>query len=149
MDDKVLPLHVLLDTVGDFLAEGRSVRFVPDGRSMLPFIRGGRDSVVLVGAGRSLEVGDIVLAQIHKEYVLHRIWALDGDAVTLMGDGNLRQREACGRSEVLGVVTEIVRPGGRRVKPGRGTLWRKLLPVRPLLLALLKRTVYRQDFRSP
>ena len=148
MENKVLPQKALFDTIDSFLGEGKRVAFIPDGRSMLPFIRGGRDSVVLARPDRPLEVGDIVLVHIHKEYVLHRIRASEGGELLLMGDGNLGQKERCKPSEVLGIVTEIVKADGRRVKPGKGSLWRMLLPVRPLLLAILKRTVFKQDFKD-
>lgn len=149
MESKVIPNDVLFETAGGFIAEGKSVLFIPEGRSMLPFIRGGRDSVVLTRPSAPLEVGDIVLARAGGRYVVHRIRAVEGDEVTLMGDGNLRGKEKCTTGDVIGIVTEIVKPGGRRVKPGKGFLWRKLLPARRLLLAVLKRTVFIEDYRNP
>ena len=106
----------------------------PKGNSMLPFIRGGVDSVKL-REPKSLEVGNIVLARFGGRYLVHRIIAIDGTKVTLMGDGNLRGLTEEGDvSEVLGVVDEIILPNGRHRKPGKGWIWRKLLPVRKYLL---------------
>ena len=108
---------------------------------MLPFIRGEKDSVNLKRFD-AVEVGDIVLARIAPQrYVLHRIIAIEGDTVTLMGDGNLVGTESCRLSDILGTVREIIRPNGSVKKVTKGTIWRKLLPVRRYLL-----WVYRKLF---
>lgn len=106
---------------------------------MRPFIRGGRDSVVLRHSGQ-IAVGDIVLAHTRERgYVLHRVYRMLPDTLVLMGDGNLREEENCRRGDVIGKVTGIIRKGrcidctsrGERWKAG---IWMRLLPVRRLLL---------------
>ena len=104
---------------------------------MLPFIRGGRDSVVLQKK-ESVEVGDIVLIRLPGRYVLHRVIALDGDKVTLMGDGNIAGTEECTRADIMGTAIEIGR-GNRAVKPGKGRIWRALKPFRRYILAIYRR----------
>ena len=121
------------------LDEGRTVRFTPLGSSMLPFIRGGRDSVVLCKKD-SVEIGDIVLARLQGRYVLHRVVGLDGEKVTLMGDGNIAGTEECTLKDVMGTVTEIGR-GKKTVKPGKGRLWGALKPIRRYILAIYRRIV--------
>lgn len=123
------------------LAEGKGVVFTPEGNSMLPFIRSGRDSVLLSPPVRPLETGDIILAKIGPRYILHRIIALHGDQVTLMGDGNLHEKERCTAADVIGIVTEIRKGDGRVVIPGKGRLWHMLKPIRRYLLAFYKRVV--------
>lgn len=115
MNTKKRQDRVLLDNVQYFsevarlLAEGHSVTIPAKGRSMLPFIIGGRDSLVLVAAG-SLCVGDIVLARLpERGYVLHRVYRLSGDSLTLMGDGNLRAVERCRAGDVVGKAVAILR----------------------------------------
>lgn len=115
------------------LAEGKQVRLTPVGNSMLPFIRGEVDSVVLQKP-ESLRVGDIALAPYHGRYVLHRIICIDGNTVVMMGDGIVKAKEKVDRTTVLATVNEIVKADGRRCKPTRGYLWRLLLPVRRYLL---------------
>jgi len=88
MDKRVVPNKVLLEEAGLLLEEGREVSFTPLGNSMLPFIRGGKDSVRLCKKP-SVEVGDIVLARLPGRYVLHRVVGMEGERLTLMGDGNL------------------------------------------------------------
>ena len=107
---------------------------------MLPFIRGGKDRVLLRRQD-SHAVGDIVLAHFDGRYILHRIVALDGDAVTLMGDGNLQGQEKCRTGAIVGTVAAVIRPSGRRRTPGKGRVWRALKPVRRYLLAIYRRLI--------
>lgn len=137
MDKRVVPNTIILEEAGQLLNEGRTVRFTPLGNSMLPFIRGGRDSVVLQKKD-SVEVGDIVLIRLPGRYVLHRVIALDGEKVTLMGDGNSVGTEECTRADIMGTAIEIGR-GNRTIKPGKGRIWRALRPFRRYILAIYRR----------
>ena len=144
MDKRTLPNEILLGEVAAVLREGREAVITPTGNSMLPFIRGGHDRVVLRRLD-TLEEGDIVLVKIEDRYILHRLVALDGDALTLMGDGNIRGQEHCTKADVIGTVTAIIRrPGGREHRPGKGRLWRTLRPFRRYLLAIYRRLLYRE-----
>lgn len=140
MDKRVLPNDILLGEVAAVLREGREVVISPTGNSMLPFIRDGRDRVVLRKQD-DLAVGDIVLMYTGGRYILHRVIEIDGERVTLMGDGNLKSVEHGTRAEVIGTVTEILRPGGRSVRPGTGRFWRVLKPVRRYILAIYRRLI--------
>ena len=111
MEKGLLPNEVMLGEVSRLLEEGREVVMKPKGNSMLPFIRGDIDSVAL-RKPEQLKVGDIALARFNGKYILHRVIALEGDKVTLMGDGNLSGTEKGNRSEVFGIVTEIISPEG-------------------------------------
>ncbi len=68
-----LPNETLLPEVAEMLLEGNIITIKAKGNSMLPFIIGNRDSVIL--RRRDIfTVGDIVLAEVAPEYfVLHRI----------------------------------------------------------------------------
>ncbi len=138
MEKVVLPNEVLLDEVARFLAEGRDVVLPPKGRSMLPFIREGRHTVRLHKMDK-VDKGDIVLAHYGESFVMHRVIAVEGDVVTLMGDGNLTGTERVGISDVCGTVIEIIDRNGRSRKPSKGRLWRKLLPVRKYLLKVYRK----------
>lgn len=131
---------VLIPEMVRLLHEGKSVTFTPTGVSMRPFIEGGQDSVLLTNVD-TLRIGDIVLAQISPDhYVLHRLIALQGDQVTLMGDGNLFGQEHCSRSDVLAKVQQITSPKGHRKPITSGRLWLALLPIRRLLLKVYRHT---------
>lgn len=138
MDRRILPDDVLLSEVAAVLREGREAVIAPAGNSMLPFIRGGRDRVALRRCDDAAP-GDIVLVRTGGRHVLHRVIARDGERLTLMGDGNLRQTESCTRADLLGTAVEIIRPDGSRRKPGKARLWRMLRPLRRILLAIYKR----------
>ena len=141
-----LPNEVLLEEVAALLAEGRDVEIMAKGTSMLPFIIGGRDSVILrKEADGSFLPGDIVLARRSPgNYVLHRLISVDGDRVTLKGDGNVFGTETVDRKDILGKVTAVVSPSGRKRVPGNAYLWRNLNPfARRCVLALYRRTIYK------
>ena len=138
MDKRTLPNEFLLGEVAAVLRDGREAVIIPTGNSMLPFIRDGVDRVAL-RACPDVSIGDIVLVKIDGRYLLHRIIAREGDALTLMGDGNLVGTEACTVADVLGTVTEILRPDGRSCTPGKARLWRILRPFRRYLLGVYRR----------
>lgn len=121
------------------LSRGRFVTLRAKGNSMFPFIADGRDGIVLRKSD-DLSIGDIALARIPgKGYVLHRIYGMEGEWLTLMGDGNLRATERCRREDVLGKAVRIVRNGKNVechsfLERFKAACWRKLLPVRRYLL---------------
>ena len=122
------------------VGEGIAVTFPVNGRSMLPFIVGGRESVILEKP-RPAQVGDVVLAHIdNTRYVIHRILKIEGENVTLMGDGNLYGVERCRIQDIKATATHVVGKGGKRrsldsrQSRRRAKLWRKLQPVRKWLL---------------
>ncbi len=138
MNTVQLPNDILLASAKDFLDEGREVVLRAKGNSMLPYIRDGRDSVVLKKSD-SYGVGDIVLVQLPGRFIMHRIIKADGDSFTMMGDGNVRGTESFTVGDVLGKVIWIVKEDGRRVAPGKGRAWRALLPVRRYILGIYRR----------
>ena len=141
-----LPNEILLEEVAALLDEGREVEIMSKGTSMLPFIVGGRDSVILrKEESRGHKPGDIVLARRSPgNYVLHRIIGVGGEKITLRGDGNVFGTEAVALEDVLGKVIAVVKPSGRKRVPGNAYLWRNLNPfVRRCFLALYRRTVYK------
>lgn len=134
-----------LPHVAALVSEGHSVTILLKGRSMRPFLQDGRDKGVLVSPD-DLRVGDAVLAWANGDhYVLHRIVALRGDDVTLLGDGNIRC-EHCKRHEVLAKVRGFLRKGRTREDSTSGWKWRiysffwmRLYPLRHYLLYALRR----------
>lgn len=138
---------MLLPEVGRLVAEGNEVVLRAKGNSMLPFIRNERDSIVM-SAPKEPFVGEIVLAEVAPgRFVMHRIVSIDGDRITMMGDGNIRGTESFDRKHILAHVSKIIRcrkDGGessridcespRHLRLAR--LWGRLLPLRRWLLAL-------------
>lgn len=137
-----VPNEVLIPQVEQLVAKGIEVTIRARGNSMLPYIRGDRDNVVLQRA-ESVEVGDIVLVRLPGRFVMHRIIEAQGDSFVMMGDGNIRGTESFSREEIIGKVVCIVKPDGRRVIPGKARIWRRLLPIRRYILAIYRRTILR------
>ena len=145
MEKIVLPKKALFDEVSYLLSEGREVLIPTKGNSMLPFIHGERDRVLLVNR-TDIKKGDIVLARIiDSQYILHRIIDIDDGTLMLMGDGNLCRKETCHAEDIVGVVKEIIRPGDKRINVNSrefkflSRLWVGLLPLRRYILAIYRR----------
>ena len=126
--------------------EGMRVTFPVKGYSMLPFIIGSRESVDLIKP-EQIQVGAVVLAWVEESrYVIHRIIRIDGNQVTMMGDGNIAGVEHCRLGDVAAKAINVVTPDGKhhplynpwRIKASR--LWWRLLPVRRWILAIYRRT---------
>lgn len=144
-ENYIIPDSVIFESAAEMLSEGHSVVLRPKGNSMLPFIHGSLDNVKLERLGQVL-AGDIVLARLNPDkYILHRVYYIDGEKLTLMGDGNNRGQEHCLTSDVIGTVTEIIRSSGRsvdarsRAELRRARLWRRLLPLRRYILGVYRR----------
>lgn len=75
MEKVVISNDIFFAEVLRVLREGKNVTIPVKGVSMLPFIRGDRDSVELepLADARPLAVGDIVLFRVAGRYILHRI----------------------------------------------------------------------------
>lgn len=144
MERRILPNDLLLGEVSRLVAEGEKVTLKTKGVSMLPFIVGGRDSVVLQRP-QELEVGMIVLAEVSKgTYLLHRIISLKDDEVVLMGDGNIAGVERCRVADVKAMAVSILKKGKTTDVNGKrhqrqARIWRSLLPVRRWILAVYRR----------
>lgn len=135
-----IPNDILLGAVKKALREGHTCTISVKGRSMRPFLEDKRDRVILAPVTSPLAIGDAVLAEIREDtYVLHRIIEINGNVVTLMGDGNLRGTETCRAEDICGIVTRYIHPrlsfsAASRTTRSAVKVWRRLLPVRyPLL----------------
>ena len=124
--------------------EGVNVTLPVNGNSMLPFIIGGKESVIL-HRPLLIDVGDVVLAWVDGcRYVVHRIIRIDGDNVTLMGDGNLTT-EHCALSDIKARVTHVVSADNKkrdlysRWRVRAAKVWYWLRPIRRYLLAIYRR----------
>lgn len=128
------------------VANDERVTLPVNGHSMLPFVVGWRDCVILQKP-RQPKVGDVVVAWVEgRRYVLHRIIRIDGERVTLMGDGNLRGTETCTLSDVKALATHVVDVKGRtydlysKRQRWAAKVWWYIRPVRRYLLAIYRRT---------
>ena len=138
-----LPQEDLLGECIRILHEGRSVLLKAKGSSMYPFIRDG-DTVLLQRCGE-VRRGDVVLARTEEgKLVMHRVLAMKGERIALMGDANLRKTELCLRSDIAGTVIAITREGKTRgcattSERFRAGIWMAMLPLRRILLAVMRK----------
>ena len=135
----------IIEEVIRLVREGVSVTLLVNGNSMLPFIIGGKESVILQKP-EQLIVGDVVLAWADGyRYVVHRIICIEGDRVTLMGDGNLIGTEHCTLNDIKAVATHVVDARVRihyiynRWRKSAAKMWFRLRPMRRYLLAIYRR----------
>lgn len=136
---------VILDEAVRLVSDGVSVTLPVNGRSMLPFIIGGQESVILQKP-ETVEVGDVVLAWVEGcRWVVHRIICIDGDHVTLMGDGNIVGTEHCTVADVKARVTHVVGADGKahyiynRWRTLGAKVWWRLRPIRRYLLFIYRK----------
>lgn len=130
-------------SVKTLIDEGRTVEIPVRGWSMRIFVEHERDKAILAPCQTEcLRRGDVVLADVGDDtYVLHRIIAIDGDRLTLMGDGNIAGTESCTRSDVVAIVTGFIRKGHRQPDMLTSRKWRIYsaiwMPCRPIRRYLL------------
>lgn len=137
--------NYIIEEAVKLVREGVSVTLPVNGQSMLPFIVGGKESVILQKP-EGLNVGTVVLAWVDdSRYVVHRIVGIEGDRLVLMGDGNLKGKEYCKAPDVKAKVTHVVSADGQThflytTKRWRAAkVWWYLRPIRRILLAIYRR----------
>lgn len=138
----------------ELLKEGKEVTIPVKGTSMLPLIRGGRDTVVLEGVEsmtpegverRYVKPTEIVLFRAGGRYILHRILAIEDGVAQIQGDGILKNKEYCPSDNIYGRVIILLRGGNKTVDPYSDRmmrlfrLWMWLKPVRRYILAVYRR----------
>lgn len=124
--------------------EGHTVTLNLRGYSMRPFLENERDKALLQRPDK-IETGMPVLAEISKgRYVLHRIIRIDGDKVTLLGDGNYIP-EHCTLADIKAVAIAFYRKGSSKPDSIYGRkweiysrLWTLLYPIRRYLLFIYR-----------
>jgi len=100
MNEMVGLIEEVISTDGEF-------RLYPKGTSMLPLIRQGKDSVILVKPSL-LSNKDIVLyKRANGQFVLHRIIQINGDDLILCGDNQSDLENGIKTSDVIAKVKAV------------------------------------------
>ena len=122
------PNAQLLPEIIKLLNEGHTVTLQLRGFSMRPFLEDKRDKALL--AKREIyNIGEPVLAEISpRHYVLHRIIKIEGEDVTLKGDGNLTTESCKMKDRIDGRKWRIY-----------SAIWTALSPCRRYLLAFYRK----------
>ena len=140
-----IPNAILIPEIIKYLEQGHTVTLPLKGFSMRPFLESNRDMALLTSP-KNIKVGDPVLAEIApKQYVLHRIISINGEHVTLLGDGNLTP-EHCLLSNIKASIEGFYRKGRKKLDRTDGRKWKlyskiwiTLRPLRRWLLAFYRR----------
>ena len=123
----------MFSIVRDLLLEGSPVRVSVKGQSMLPFFRSGSTISLRPIRKEDFRKYNVVLADTGRNFVIHRIIALDDDHVTLLGDGNIYGTETMARAKVYGIID------CSRTHIFFARIWLWLRPVRRFPLAIIRR----------
>lgn len=140
--------EVAKDNIESVVAPGELFKIIVTGYSMLPLLGFGRDTIVV----RRTDEGEPITGRIamfrakDRHIIVHRVVAVRGDEIIFQGDGNPYKREYAKRSDVVGVVEEVIREDGRTVScttrqwQRRERVWlSQPAIVRRYALALLRR----------
>lgn len=109
LHDKNLYLEQLFPLIQEQLAQGKTVRFAPQGVSMLPMLRQGRDKVILAAPNGRLKKYDLPLyRRDNGRFVLHRVVSV-GETYTCIGDNQLDPERGVRDDQIIAVVTAFTR----------------------------------------
>lgn len=143
MEKKKVRLSELLPVIEETLATGGTVKLPITGTSMLPLLVAGRDTVTLSPVTGKLQKFDIPFYRRRDgAFVLHRIVACAEDnTYTLCGDNQWVLEKGVSDTQIIGVVSEIMRGGkvfsveSKKYKR-YVRIWHRLLPVRKYIVKL-------------
>jgi len=139
---RIIPIDAIFENVDQLLSEGKSVELRCFGRSMQPYLRGDGSEVIVASPFSTDELipGAIVLFRYQGKYICHRIVFREEKKLTIQGDGVIKKQEQVLVSDVIGIIRTIIRrnkqPVSTQTKAAQRywSCWRRLLPVRRLLL---------------
>ncbi len=142
----LLSNDILIPEVARLVSEGKTVTLPLRGYSMRPYLEDGRDKGLLTKVTEPLKVGDVILARIDGDgdgncrYALHRIVRIEGDEITMYGDGNYSP-EHIKESDVLAIAKGFYRKGSDRLDSvdslPYSIYWRTWVWLRPMRRYLL------------
>lgn len=119
-DEKVkieyLSIEEMMPIINESLRAGGSVELPVRGRSMLPLLQEGRDSVILRSLKKPLKKHDVILYKRESgTYVLHRIVALEEGGCACKGDNQRAVEHGITHAQIIARVVAF-RRGGRLVR---------------------------------
>lgn len=132
---------ILIPHIAGLIQQGHTVTLPLRGYSMRPYLEDNRDKALLEPTPPQLHVGDVVLATIApKRYALHRIVSINGQDITLYGDGNFSP-EHITQHDVLAIATGFYRKGSDKLEPVKSRAyilyWKSWVALRPIRRYLL------------
>lgn len=125
----------MFSIVRDLLLDGSTVTVAVKGQSMLPFFLSGSTVVINPIKEEDFRKYSVVFADNNGHFVIHRIIAIDGNRVTLLGDGNIVGTETMTKDKVYGAIKCST------LHIFFAKIWLWMRPVRRYPLAILRRVL--------
>lgn len=115
--NKKVDLKDMIPLMREQLDAGKTVSFVPRGKSMLPMLIGGEDMIILEKPKGRLHMFDVALYYRRETdtYSVHRVVGFKKDKTYVMlGDNNFQREYGITDDDVVGVVTNYYHKGKMR-----------------------------------
>ena len=113
MRERKINLNDLIPLIKEKLDEGGEVTFSPNGTSMLPTLKAGRDRLILVSPPERLKKYDVALfLRDNGQYVLHRVIKCK-EQYTFIGDNQFFYEKNIGHDQIIALCCAYVRDGKR------------------------------------
>lgn len=143
----LVPSRHICPLIREILANGQDVKMQITGGSMLPFLAGRRDNIVLSPIFAEPKRGDIVFYQRDNgQYILHRIWKSDRKGrYHLIGDAQKLIEYPVRRDQIFAVVKSAERKGKTVTESDMiwkffSTVWLILRPFRRFIMMVFVNT---------
>ena len=140
-----IPNQLFFAEVQAQIRQGKKVKIRVRGNSMLPFIRNNDEALLIPPTPEHIQKGTPVVAQTDElGIVLHRIYHIEGNRITLLGDGNVNQFEHTSPDRIIATVSHYYR-GKHTLKLDSwymyliGRLWMAAHPWRRKVLVVASR----------
>ena len=137
-----IPNQLFFAEVQAQIRQGKKVKIRVRGNSMLPFIRNNDEALLIPPTPEHIKKGTPVVSQTDElGIVLHRIYHIEGNRITLLGDGNVNQFEHTSPDRIIATVSHYYR-GKHTLKLDSwymyliGRLWMAAHPWRRKVLTL-------------
>lgn len=132
----------IAETLEKAINDGGCVPLVVTGKSMEPFLKDGRDTVILQKCTESdFRRGKVLLFRRNNgTLVLHRVRKILPDDELLMNGDAQYWCETISKSQVIAVVSEIMRDG-KTIPCKSNTVWHLLKPLRPYIFRVQRKIV--------
>ena len=139
--------------IREVIESGGEFELYPRGRSMLPLIHEGRDSVMLVAPQTELRSGDIAFYKRDDgRFVLHRVMSVQNGTYTMCGDNQLVLEPGIRDEQIIGVVSSLFVKGKKinvtNKRYRRYIKRRKSLKKRRIILAFARRIPFSAQYRT-
>ena len=134
-------LSELAPIMKEMLDNNKDVSFMPDGISMLPYLRPNSDRVILTPTLMPLNKYDMAFyTRANGQPILHRVVAKTGDTYTMCGDNQAFLEYGVRESQIIGIVKGFYR-GKRFILPKglRYSVYCRTLHIRRAVLHFIIR----------